>query len=194
MSHRGLQKWLLLHYCKSAYVVLVVISIIIVIACQRSAVLLPSNISNQLTELLKGEGSQLMGDSKHLKLPRPAESNQFKRESETAWVKVGPDMFVFSAYLDIRKHYYYRKRAVVALAVQNDRMNHPFLYCHLTDSNGRTWCLKHHISKILLNKDKQYKYRPYYYICNLPPRFSAITPKFVSFSFNSSCQQPSPPV
>ena len=343
MSHRGLQKWLLLHCCKSAYVVIVMISIIIVIACQRSAVLLPSN---QLTELLKGEGSQLMGDSekvlpnitnhptkhlkspitaessqlmrsseqnmtnkptKHSKSPRPADSNQFKtesetawvnaesnqfkrksetawvnaesnqfkresetawvnaesnqfkgesetawvnaesnqfkresetawvnaesnqfkresetawvnaesnqfkgesetawvnaegnqfkKESETAWVEVGPEMFVFSAYLDTRKNYYYSKRGVVALAVQNDRMNHPpFVYCHLTDSNGRTWCLKHHISKVVLNRDQQYKYRPYYYICNLPPCFSAITPKFVSFSFNSSCQQPSPPV
>ena len=322
-------KWLLLHCCKSAYV-LVVISIIIVIACQRSAVLLPSNISNQLTKLLKGEGSQLMGDSekvlsnitnrptkhlkspitaessqlmrsseqnmtnkptKHSKSPRPAdsnqfetesetawvnaeinqfkrksetawvnaesnqfkresetawvnaesnqfkgesetawvnaesnqfkresetawvnaesnqfkresktawvnaESNQFKRESETAWVEVGPEMFVFSAYLDTRKNYYYSKHGVVALAVQNDRMNHPpFVYCHLTDSNGHTWCLKHHISKVVLNRDQQYKYRPYYYICNLPPCFSAITPKFVSFSFNSLCLQPSPPV
>ena len=124
-----------------------------------------------------------------------AESNQFKRESETVWVKIGPEMFVFSAYLDTRENYYYSKRGVVALAVQNDRMNHPFLYCHLTDSNGHAWCLKQHISKVVLNKkDKQYKYHPYYYICNLPPRFSAITPKFVSFSFNSSCLQPSHPV
>ena len=125
-----------------------------------------------------------------------AESNQFKRESETAWVNVGPEMFVFSAYLDTRKNYYYRKRGVVALAVQNIQMRMLSLYCRLTDSNGHTWCLKHQISKIVLNKDKQFKYHPYYYICNLPPNFSAMTPKFVSFSFsfNSSCQQPSPPV
>ena len=209
MPHRELRivfKWLLLHFCKSAYVALVIISIIIVIACQRSAVLLPSKISNQLTKLLTTESSQLMRDSekilpnmtnqptKHLKSPNSAESSQLMRESGTVWVNVGPEICVFSAYLDTRKHYYYRKRAVVALAVQNDRMNHPFLYCHLTDSNGHTWCLKHHISKIVLNKDKQFKYHPYYYICDLPSNLSAITPKFVSFSFNSACQQPSPPI
>ena len=122
-----------------------------------------------------------------------AESNQFKRESETAWVNVGPEMFVFSAYLDTRKNYYYRQRAVVALAVQNIQMRMLSLYCLLTDSNGRTFCLKNAIRKVFLSS-KQFKYRQYYYICNLPPHLSAMTPKFVSFSFNSSCQQPSPPV
>ena len=122
-----------------------------------------------------------------------AESNQFKEEPETAWVKVGPEMFVFSAYLDTRKNYYYRKRGVVALAAQNIQIRNLSLYCLLTDSNGRTFCLKNAIRRVLVSS-KQFTYRQYYYICNLPPRFSAITPKFVSFSFNSSCQQPSPPV
>ena len=225
MPHRELRtvvcKRMLLQFCQSAYVALVIISIIIVVAYQRSAVLsiflktessqfmgdaekvLP-NLTNHPTKHLKSpisaESSQLMRQTmtnkpnKHSKSPRPAESNQFRRESETAWVKVGSEMFVFSAYMDTRENYYYSKRGVVALAVQNDRMNHPFLYCHLTDSNGHTWCLKRQIRKVVVNHCRKYKYRPYYYICDLPPRFSAITPKFVSFSFNSSCQQPSPPV
>ena len=183
MPHRELQivfqKWLPVHFRKLTIVALVTISIVIVIVCQRSAVLLPPNIPNQSTKLLKA----------------PAESSQFMRDSETVWVNVGPEMFVFSAYLDTRDNFYSSKpRRVVALAMQNDRMKHALLYCQLTDSNGHTWCLKHHISKIGVKKHPKYKYQSYYYICNLPPRFSAITPKFVSFSFSSSCQQPSPPI
>ena len=182
------------------------ISIVIVIVCQRSAVLLPPNIPNQSTKLLKAlaESSQFLRNSEkvslnmtnqppkvaesneflrdsekvslnmtnqptrvaesneflrdyekvllnmtnheHLKSPQPAESNQFMRESETIWVNVSPEMFVFSAYLDTRNNSYSSNR-VVALAMQNDRMKHALLYCHLTDSNGRTWCLKNHIRK-----------------------------------------------
>ena len=183
MPHRELQivfqKWLPVHFRKLTIVALVMISIVIVIVCQRSAVLLPPNIPNQSTKLLKA----------------PGESSQFMRDSETVWVNVGPEMFVFSAYLDTRDISYSSKpRRVVALAMQNNRMKHAFLYCQLTDSNGRAWCLKHHISKIGVKNHPKYKYQSYYYICNLPPRFSAITPKFVSFSFSSSCQQPSPPI
>ena len=134
-----------------------------------------------------------MTNHKHLKSPRPAKSNQFMRESETVWVNVGPEMFVFSAYLDTRDNSYSSNRVVV-LVMQNDRMKHALLYCHLTDSNGRTWCLKDHIRKKVINLCRQYKYRSYYYICNLPPHISAITSKFVSFSFNRSCQQLSPPI
>ena len=57
------------------------------------------------------------------------------RDSETVWVNVGPEMFVFSAYLDTRDISYSSKpRRVVALAMQNDRMKHALLYCQLTDS------------------------------------------------------------
>ena len=205
MPHRELQivfqKWLPVHFCKLTFVALVTISIVIVIVCQRSAVLLLPNIPNQSTKLLKApaesnqfmrdsekvslnminqpprvaestqfmmyfekvslnminqppriaESNQFMRDSekisqnmtnqptKHLKSPWPAKSSQFMRESETVWVNVGPEMFVFSAYLDTRDISYSSKpRRVVALAMQNDRMKHALLYCHLTDSNGRT--------------------------------------------------------
>ena len=183
MPHRELQivfcKRLPVHFRKLTFVALVMISIVIVIVCQRSAVLLPPNMPNQSTKLLKA----------------PAESSQFMRDSETVWVNVGPEMFVISAYLDTRDiSYSSTPRHVVALAIQNDRMKHALLYCQLTDSNGRALCLKHPISKIGLKNHPKSKYQSYYYICNLPPRFSATTPKFVSFSFNSSCQQPSPPV
>ena len=229
MPHQELQiffcKQLPVHFSKLTFVALVMISIVIVIVCQRSAVLLPPNIPNQLTKLLKApaESSQFMRDSETVslnmtnQLPRLAESNQFMRdsekvlpsmtnheqlksesnqfmrESETIWVNVSPEMFVFSAYMDTRDISYSSNR-VVALAMQNDRIQHALLYCHLTDSNGRTWCLKDHIRKKVINRCRQYKYRSYYYICNLPPHFSAITPKFVSFSFNRSCQQLSPPI
>jgi len=149
------------------------------------------------------ESNQFMRDSekvslnmtnhKHLKSPRPAEKNQFMRESGTVWVNVGPKIFVFSAYLDTRESYYYRKHGVVALAVQNIQMSMLSLYCLLTDSNERSFCLKNAVRKVSISS-KQFQYRQYYYICNLPPRFSAITLKFVSFSFDRSCQQPSPPI
>ena len=66
------------------------ISIVIVIVCQRSAVLLPPNMPNQSTKLLKApaESSQFMRDSETVSLnmtnqpPRLAESNQFMRDSE----------------------------------------------------------------------------------------------------------------
>ena len=137
MPHHELQivfqKWLPVHFRKLTIVALVVISIVIVIVCQRSAALLPPNMPNQSTKLLKA----------------PAESSQFMRDSETVWVNVGPEMFVFSAYLDTRDiSYSCKPRRVVALAMQNDRMKHALLYCQLTDSNGHTWCLKDHISKI----------------------------------------------
>ena len=199
MPHQELQiffcKQLPVHFSKLTFVALVMISIVIVIVCQRSAVLLPPNIPNQLTKLLKApaESSQFMRDSETVslnmtnQLPRLAESNQFMRdsekvlpsmtnheqlksesnqfmrESETIWVNVSPEMFVFSAYMDTRDISYSSNR-VVALAMQNDRIQHALLYCHLTDSNGRTWCLKDHIRKKVINRCRQYKYRSYYYI------------------------------
>ena len=115
------------------------------------------NMTSQPTRL--AESNQFMRNSEKVSLnmtnqpPRVAESSQFMRESETIWVNVGPEMFVFSAYLDTRDISYSSKpRRVVALAMQNDKMKHALLYCHLTDSNGHAWCLKHHISKIAVKK------------------------------------------
>ena len=82
------QKWLPVHFHKLTFVALVMISIIIVIVCQRSALLLPPNIPNQSTKLLKAlaESSHFMRDSETVSLnmlnqsPRVAESSQFMHE------------------------------------------------------------------------------------------------------------------
>ena len=74
----------------------------------------------------------------------------------------------------------------MALAVQNIGMtDHPSLYCLLTDDSGHTMCLEDPINKVLLSNKPGFKYLQYFYICNLPLNSSAVTPKFVSFSFTS---------
>ena len=169
--HTFFPKMPLIHLCKFTFFAFVMISVIM-IACWRSVT--PNTPSTK---------------------PSHAESSQQVRDSETVWINVGPEMFVFSAYLDARENYYYGKRGVVALAVQNiGVIDHPSLYCLLTDDSGHTICLEDPISKVLLNNKPGFKYLQYFYICNLPLNSSAVTPKFVSFSFNISCLQPSPPI
>ena len=141
------------------------------------------NISNQPTKPLKPPTSS---DSSHA----------FVLDYEkVVWVNVGPEMWVYSAYLDIRANSaYFEKWGVVVIAVQKIQTNQPSLYCLLTDNKGHTLCLKPPIRRVLVNNNTDFKHHPYYYVCNLPSNFSAVTLKFVSFSFNSSCQQPSPPI
>ena len=109
---------------------------------------------------------------------------------DDSWVKVGPGIFVFSAYLDVRKHFYYSKRGVAALALQWIDVHKPNLYCLLTDDSGNSVCAETPINTVLIRSaTDEYKYHQYFYICNISS--SVITPTFVSFS-SKMCLEPSP--
>ena len=122
--------------------------------------------------------------------PPQLQPKVFISEISDSWVNVGPGMFVFSAYLDVRKHLYYSKRGVVALAVQSIDVHEPNLYCLLTDDSGNLVCAETPINTVLIKPASgEYKYHQYFYICNISS--SAITPTFVSFS-SKMCLEPSP--
>ena len=70
------------------------------------------------------------------------------KNSDPIWVNVGPGMFVFSAYLDVREHHFYSERGVVALAAQESELEQQTLYCLLSDDSGHTLCLEDPINKI----------------------------------------------
>lgn len=109
---------------------------------------------------------------------------------DDSWVNVGSGIFVFSAYLDVRKHFYYSKRGVVALALQRIDVHKPDLYCLLTDDSGNSVCAETPINTVLIKPaTDEYKYHQYLYICNIS--LSAITPTFVSFR-SKMCLEPSP--
>ena len=103
------------------------------------------------------------------------------------WENVGPGMFAFSAYLDVREHNFYSERGAVALVVQTNQVEQT-IYCLLTDNMGQKMCVKKPVKKVMMHKT-HHKYQQYFYICDIPS--SATTPKFVSFSFNTSCLDPS---
>ena len=114
------------------------------------------------------------------------------KNSDPIWVNVGPGMFVFSAHLDVREHYFYSERGVVALAMQESELKQQTLYCLLSDDSGHTLCLEDPVNKRLMTKKGSFKYQQYFYICKLSS--SAVTPTFVSFSSSISCLEPSPPI
>ena len=193
-----------IHFCRFAFVAFVITNVVILIVAYRRL----ARVLTSETPPRPAESEQLMTNSenvspntpnqptKRLKPPTSSDSSHaFVLDYEkVVWVNVGPEMWVYSAYLDIRANSaYFEKWGVVVVAVQKIQTNQPSLYCLLTDNKGHTLCLKHPIRRVLVNKNS-FKHHPYYYICNLPPHFSAVTPKFVSFSFNTSCQQPSPPI
>ena len=208
MSHKQSCKWSLpIHFCRFAFVAFVITSVVIyVVAYRRSVRVLTSE--TPIKPPRHAESEQLVTNSenvspnisnqptKRLKPPTSSDSSHaFVLDYEkVGWVNVGPEMWVYSAYLDTRANSaYFEKWGVVVVAVQKIQTNQPSLYCLLTDNKGHTLCLKHPIRRVLVNNNG-FKHRPYYYVCNLPSNFSIVTLKFVSFSFNSSCQQPSPPI
>ena len=93
---------------------------------------------------------------------------------DDSWVNVGPGIFVFSAYLDVRKHFYYSKRGVVALVLQSIDVHKPNLYCLLTDGSGNSVCAETPINTVLIKsatgEDKYHQYvllhLQHFIICN----------------------------
>ena len=190
-----------IHFCRFAFVTFVLTNVVILVAYRGSARVLTSE-----TPPRPAESEQLVTNSenvspntpnqptKPLKPPTSSDSSHAFDYEKVGWVNVGPEMWVYSAYLDTRADSaYFEKWGVVVVAVQKIQTNQPSLYCLLTDNKGHTLCLKHPIRRVLVNNNS-FKHRPYYYVCNLPSNFSIVTLKFVSFSFNRSCQQPSPPI
>ena len=209
MSHKQSCKWSLpIHFCRFAFVAFVITSVVIyVVAYRRSVRVLTSETpikpprhaeSEQLVTNSENVSPNLSNQpTKPLKPPTSSDSSHaFVLDYEkVGWVNVGPEMWVYSAYLDTRANSaYFEKWGVVVIAVQKIQTNQPSLYCLLTDNKGHTLCLKHPIRRVLVKNKVDFKHHPYYYVCNLPSNFSIVTLKFVSFSFNSSCQQPSPPI
>ena len=108
------------------------------------------------------------------------------------WVNIPnrPPIYVASTYLDERRNRF--GRAVVALGYGNHHQPEQPIYCLFSDARWSEWqCTKEPLTKVQINphfNKRREKYCEYYHICKVSSLF---TPAFVSFSSNSTCQQPS---
>ena len=108
------------------------------------------------------------------------------------WVEVPNRIpfYVTSTYLDTRKNHF--GRAVVALGYGKLSQPEQPIYCLFSDARwSQLQCTKEPLKKVKINDnfvESKNVYSEYYYVCKVS---SLLEPAFVSFSSNSTCQQPS---